>query len=557
MTNHPTAKPLTPDDWKALAASHKEAFLAQLQTFLAINSIEDMTTATEGRPFGDGVAEALEYILGQGEQDGFRTKNLEGYAGYIDYGEADQEEVGVLIHVDVVTVGEGWTSPPFEPAIRDGRIYARGAIDDKGPGLAAYFALKMLRDSGLPLTKRIRFIIGTDEESGWLCMKRYAELETLPEIGFSPDADFPMIHAEKGQINPTLVIAGAEDARAAVTQTAQTVQDRTQGVQLPYTPAQADNNAFTLIEFYSGDQGNMVPDLARAVVRIPADTSTELSSDMKDRADDGLSPTIKERADAEPSPTIKQLISSYNSFLAEHNLIGHAERTSGHNLIDHTDRTSDDTLTFHLKGEAAHGMEPFKGTNAGTFLAAFLHGLSGVGVTFTGEARPFLAFVAEYLHGDDYGVRLGIACEDDVTGPLTSNAGWFRYSPEEGATIKLNIRYPATVSLDERLQMLKAKTTELGWAFSHLRTTYPHYVPQDHPSIRILQNVYEQHTGQPATLLSSGGSTYARTLKYGVAYGPVFPGKECLAHQKDEYAEIDDLVAAMAIYAQAMYELAK
>ncbi|MCK9906466.1 M20/M25/M40 family metallo-hydrolase, partial [Frankia sp. Cpl3] len=119
-----------------------------------------MSTASEGKPFGKGVAESLEYMLALGEKAGFRTKNLEGYAGYIEYGEGP-DEVGVLVHVDVVTVGEDWTTPPFSPDIRDGRIYARGAIDDKGPTMAAFYALKMVQDSGVPLSKRIRLIIGT------------------------------------------------------------------------------------------------------------------------------------------------------------------------------------------------------------------------------------------------------------------------------------------------------------------------------------------------------------------------------------------------------------
>ena len=92
---------------------------------------------------------------------------------------------------------------------------------------------------------------------------------------------------------------------------------------------------------------------------------------------------------------------------------------------------------------------------------------------------------------------------------------------------------------------------------SSVRTSKSHYVPADHPVIRTLSRVYEQHTGAPARLLASGGATYAKTLKAGVAFGPVFPGKESTAHLADEYAEIDDLLQAMAIYAQAMYELAK
>lgn len=106
--------------WKKQALLQKEAFVDELVAFLSINSIEDMTTATEGKPFGQGVAAALEAMLERGQQDGFATKNLDGYAGTIEYGDGE-EEIGVLVHIDVVTVGEGWTTPPLS------RRFAMGA----------------------------------------------------------------------------------------------------------------------------------------------------------------------------------------------------------------------------------------------------------------------------------------------------------------------------------------------------------------------------------------------------------------------------------------------
>ena len=85
----------------------------------------------------------------------------------------------------------------------------------------------------------------------------------------------------------------------------------------------------------------------------------------------------------------------------------------------------------------------------------------------------------------------------------------------------------------------------------------PHHVAKDHKLIKTLQRVYEEQTGETAQLISIGGATYARSLKAGVAFGPLFPGRPDVAHQKDEYMEIDDLLKAVSIYAQAIYELAK
>ena len=111
-----------------------------------------------------------------------------------------EDLLGIFCHVDVVPAGDPatWTYPPFEGRIVDGKLYARGAIDDKGPTMAAWLAMKMVKDAGIQLNKRVRMIIGSDEESGFRCVDRYFEKEEMPTIGFAPDADFPLINAEKG-----------------------------------------------------------------------------------------------------------------------------------------------------------------------------------------------------------------------------------------------------------------------------------------------------------------------------------------------------------------------
>ena len=124
------------------------------------------------------------------ERDGFTTKNVDNYAGHFDYGDGD-ETLGIFGHLDVVPAGDGWDSDPYEPEIRDGKLYARGSSDDKGPSVAAYYAVKIIKELGLPISKKIRFVFGTDEESGWGDMDYYFEHEEKPDFGFSPDAYFP------------------------------------------------------------------------------------------------------------------------------------------------------------------------------------------------------------------------------------------------------------------------------------------------------------------------------------------------------------------------------
>lgn len=174
----------------------KDELISALQTCIQYKSVKDLDTSSPGAPFGQGIKDCLDWTLDLGESFGFIVKNVDGYAGHIELGTG--ELIGILGHLDVVPEGEGWSVHPYEGKILDGKIYGRGAVDDKGPTLAALFAMKAIKDLKIPLQKRVRLILGTDEESGWADMDYYKEKEEIPILGFAPDAEFPLIHAEKG-----------------------------------------------------------------------------------------------------------------------------------------------------------------------------------------------------------------------------------------------------------------------------------------------------------------------------------------------------------------------
>lgn len=184
-----------------------------LQEFIKIPSVLDEAKSGEGFPFGPKIDEALRWILNKGDEFGLKTKNLDGYAGYIEIGNG-KEMIGILSHVDVVPAGAGWSVDPYGGEIKEGKIYGRGSIDDKGPTVAVLYALKAIKESNLPVSKRARLIIGTDEESGARCIKYYLEKEELPICGFSPDAEFPIINAEKGILRFELVKSFGERLRS-------------------------------------------------------------------------------------------------------------------------------------------------------------------------------------------------------------------------------------------------------------------------------------------------------------------------------------------------------
>jgi len=173
----------------------KEDIIKSTQEILKFPSIKE--EPKKDMPFGKNIYDCLNYALNLSESLGFKTKNFDNYAGHAEFGDGD-EVVGVLVHLDVVPEGDNWTYPPFGGEIHDNKIYGRGAIDDKGPAIAALYAMKALKDSNIKLNKKIRIIFGTDEESGWGCMDYYFRHEKAPDMAFSPDANFPVIHGEKG-----------------------------------------------------------------------------------------------------------------------------------------------------------------------------------------------------------------------------------------------------------------------------------------------------------------------------------------------------------------------
>ena len=112
--------------------------------------------------------------------------------------------LGVVAHVDVVPEGEGWIHPPYAAEIADGRIYGRGTMDDKGPAVCAIYALAAIKAAGIPMRRRVRIILGTNEETGWGCMDHYRKVAEIPTLTFSPDADYPVVNSEKGIYHATM-----------------------------------------------------------------------------------------------------------------------------------------------------------------------------------------------------------------------------------------------------------------------------------------------------------------------------------------------------------------
>ncbi|WP_347128058.1 dipeptidase PepV [Staphylococcus capitis] len=227
--------------WKEKVLEYENQMIDDLKGLLSIESVRDDSKASKDAPVGPGPRQALDYMYELAERDGFSTHDVDHIAGRIEAGQGE-DILGILCHVDVVPAGDGWDSDPFDPVVTDDAIIARGTLDDKGPTIAAYYAVKILNDMNVDWKKRIHMIIGTDEESDWKCTDRYFQTEEMPTLGFAPDAEFPAIHGEKGITTFDLI------------------QDQIN--------EDVDEPDYELLNFESGQRYNMVPDHAEARVLV-------------------------------------------------------------------------------------------------------------------------------------------------------------------------------------------------------------------------------------------------------------------------------------------------
>ena len=188
---------------EAWAEAHREEMLEDIKRLIRIRS--DREDPLPGKPFGDGPAKALEEALKMAEGYGFHVKNYDNYVGTVDLLPENDRRLDILSHLDVVPVAEGWTvTEPFAPVVKDGKLYGRGAADDKGPSVAALYAARCVRDLGVSLPHNVRLIWGCDEECGSSDIEYYFAKEPYAEYTFSPDADFPLINIEKGGFHGTI-----------------------------------------------------------------------------------------------------------------------------------------------------------------------------------------------------------------------------------------------------------------------------------------------------------------------------------------------------------------
>lgn len=411
---------------------------------IAFNSIQ--TKPLENMPFGKANYDCLTTALDICKNLGFKVKNLDGYAGYAEIGDGD--DFGILAHLDVVPSGDGWSVDPFSGEIIDGVLYGRGVLDDKGPIVCCIYAIKKLLDEGKIPNKKIRIIFGCNEESGWECIKHYNKVEKMPDVGFSPDADFPVIYLEKG-------IAHYK-------------------VSMP----------LDVVAIRGGLRVNMVPDSASLTVNYTEE---------------------------------------YENYLKTQNVVY---------------TTKNGLLTLETVGKSAHGSTPEQGENA----VIKLFELSNI---------PALLTLANKFIKTD-GTNLNMALYDEESKNLTVNLGAVSYA-DGIMEMLVDVRYPASQNESVVTSLLRENLS--GCTVELYSDQAPIHVDKNSTLVKTLLSAYNKVTGENAEPISIGGGTYARALKQGVAFGPIFPDQESTIHQKDERVKIDDLLKMSKIYYEAIKDL--
>ena len=446
----------------------EQELLACLQENLQIASVEGIPA--EGAPYGAEVRKSLDHVLSAAKKLGFRTENVDGHLGWCEYGEGD-EMVAVLGHLDVVPAGDGWSFDPWGGEIKDGRIWGRGTMDDKGPSIAALFALAALRDSELPLRRRIRLLFGCNEETGAADVKYYlAKGGEVPVMGFTPDAEYPVINGEKGIINVT------------------------------FSRSYSQSGELKLLSIQGGTAPNVVPAAAQAKL--------------------GCSQDLAQRIVQLQAPKVRFTATDYG-------------------------------ILVEAEGVSAHGSTPGQGENAIGRLVLALDTLP-----FEGDVAKVIHFLAKALGMETNGRSAGIYLQDAVSGEVTVNWGTLT-ADEEKLSMKINYRYPVTKTYEDCAPILDAAFAKAGFRKDAEQHKAKLYIPEDSDLVRILLDVYRQHTGIEGKAKCIGGGTYAKSLPNILAFGPIFPGDEVREHKPDEFLEIPKLMKNTQIIAAAMYEMAK
>jgi succinyl-diaminopimelate desuccinylase len=475
---------------RSLVYAYKQNILEDLQRLIAIPSVQ--APPAPGAPYGAESVRALDFVLSRAHALGFTTENIDGHAGHVEYGTRGPL-IGILVHLDVVPAGDGWTHDPFGGTFEDGCVYGRGASDNKGPAIAALYSLRALADELGPeseLPARFRIIYGLNEESGMAGVTHYFSREPLPDYGFSPDAAYPLLNREKGIAHvflrrPRGAGAGVRSLRGGL--------------------------AF-----------NMVPDAAEAAISPEHDAV--LRAYVKDEYE---ASTVTPRVQIRSSPgraegTDTPLLVTAAGVSAHGGSPAEGVNAAGHLL--------------HFLSQADQERPDSTGSPL---------------------LDPALRWLADTVALDTRGERLGIACADEESGELSVNLGMVSVTATEievGLDIRYPVtcsweRIHAALSRRARRAGFAVVKKQ------HLEPLFvPSEAPLVKALLSAYSAVTGE-SAEPQSM--AGGTYARMLKNRGVAFGANFPGEDTRGHRPDEFIRLDSLMKHAEIQTRALHELSQ
>ena len=462
------------DKISAWVEERRAEYLRDVGRLVAIRSVSG--EAQPGMPFGEGPAAALKEAMKLSSELGFRTKDYDGYVMTADLTD-DETALDILAHLDVVGEGDGWDTDPYTATEKDGCLYGRGTDDDKGPAVAAMYAMKCVQElAGEALKKNVRLILGTDEESGSRDIAYYYAREKNAPYTFSPDASFPVYNTEKG------------------------------GFVGHFTQEWSKTDEFPRVtSLHGGYRINVLPADASAVI-------TGLSAMEVETVCKPLGEVLGVKVSVIAAP-------------------GGAE--------------------IAVKGLAAHASTPEQGVNGITALIYLLCSLPLAENLPSTKALHALDRLLPF--GDGLGKDLGIAMEDELSGPLTLAFSLLEMD-ETHLSGFFDSRVPVCATKENCRDVAARNLEAAGFRFEGDMHA-PHHTPGDTPFVQSMLRSYEAYTGRKGECLSMGGGTYVHNIPGGVAFGTGMPGFETNLHGANERMNIADMLTAIKIFAQVIYDL--
>jgi len=574
----------------------KDEMLRDIGRLVAINS--ERGIASVGKPYGEGPYKALMEAMAIAESFGFDTKNYDNYVGCADMNNKEKG-LDILAHMDVVPAGDNWTvTEPFKMVEQEGKIYGRGTADDKGPAIAALYAMRTIKELKIPLRKNVRLILGTDEECGSSDIDYYYSVEEEAPATFSPDAEFPIINIEKGRLASNFIADLTED-----------------------TLLQWDNSP-KLKLFKAGVKSNVVPNLAKAVIELEKDSKclidieklvdkvskdtgikfevihninansieketlenireyNEESENNKSNEEDdkeikgneNINKDTENHKDTEKYKNIENYKDNENykdkknqkdkdnkndikneKYIEDNKEISYEKKMYYNKNIEYNKYTkkSHTIIEIHAFGENAHAAMPETGNNAITGLLKLLAQLP---LAETKGFKCIKGLSSLFPHGDILGDGLGIKMKDELSGELTISLGILNID-ENMLEGNFDCRTPIMATDKNVKEVIAKNMKKYDLKLDETPMIQPHYVPKETVFIQTLLRCYEEYTSLKGECLAIGGGTYVHNLKNGVAFGCAMPGTDNRMHGPDEFAVIEELLVSAKIFAQVIVEL--